>query len=83
MSPGGATLACMTPTAPDVVELTREEIVAQVERDARKRRGMSAATFVQAYHRGELAEPCEDADLLALAFLLPEDDPIFAGLRRA
>lgn len=69
-------------TAPDaVVELTRDEILEQIEDGARKRRGISAEAFVRAYHRGELPEPCEDADLLALAFLLPADDPIFGGLR--
>lgn len=73
----------MTPVVvPDVVELTRDEILSEIERGAQRRRRMSAATFVQAYHRGELEEACEEADLLALAFLLPVDDPIFAGLRR-
>jgi hypothetical protein len=40
---------------------------------------MSAAALVEAYRNGTLEEPGELADLLALAFLLPEDDPLFVA----
>jgi hypothetical protein len=39
---------------------------------------MSAAEFIRAYRDGTLDEPGELADLLALAYLLPDEDPLFA-----
>ena len=39
---------------------------------------MSAMELIQAYRDGNLEEPGEVADLLALAYLLPDGDPLFA-----
>ena len=60
------------------IELSRDEIVAQLEEGAKARRGMSARELVLAYQKGRLEDPGEVADLLALASLLPDEDPIFA-----
>lgn len=62
----------------DVLELTREEIIARIEEGARRRLGMSAGDLVRKYRRGQLDEPGAVADLLALANLLPDTDPLFA-----
>jgi hypothetical protein len=62
-----------------VVELTREEIVERLEAACMRRRGVSARDLLLAYRQGRLEEPGEVADLLALASLLPEDDPLFAS----
>ncbi len=64
-----------TPT----LDLSREEIVARIEKVARQRRGMSAAELLQAYRRGTLKDPGDVADVLVLADLLAEDDPIFGA----
>jgi hypothetical protein len=40
---------------------------------------MSAAELFARYRDGSLDEPCDVADLLALADLLPADDPLFAA----
>ena len=62
-----------------IVELTREELVERLEQEALRRRGMSARDLLLAYRRGRLDDPGEVADLLALASLLPEDDPLLAA----
>ena len=64
--------------ADDSVELTRDRIARLLEEGARKRRGVSARRLVRSYKRGGLQEPGEVADLLVLADLLPDDDPIVA-----
>lgn len=56
--------------------LTRSDIVATLEREARARRPMSAADFVAEYRAGRLVEPGEVADLIGLAYLLGDDDPL-------
>ncbi len=61
-----------------IVELSREEVVARLEQESNRRRGMPARDLLRAYREGRLEEPGEVADLLALAGLLPEDDPLFA-----
>lgn len=63
----------------NVVELTREDILKRLEDGAQRRRGLSARELVFRYRRGVLDEPCEVADLLALADLLREDDALFAA----
>lgn len=60
------------------IELTREEIVARLEEGAQARRGMCARDLLLSYRKGLLEDPGEVADLLALASLLPEEDPLFA-----
>ncbi len=62
-----------------VVELTRGELLCRLEAGAQRRRGLSARDLLRLYRAGTLEEPCEVADLLALADLLPDDDPLFAA----
>ncbi len=62
-----------------VLELSREEILARIEEGARSRIGLSARDMVQRYLAGRLDDPGQVADLLALARLLPEDDPLFVS----
>jgi hypothetical protein len=60
-----------------VREWTRDEIVEVLAKEAWARRKMSAADLIRAYREGTLDEPGEVSDLLALVFLLPDDDPLF------
>lgn len=60
-----------------VLDLARPEIVRRIEEGARVRLHMSAAEFVQAFREGRIEEPGAVADLLALAHLLPDTDPLF------
>jgi len=62
----------------EVLELTREEIIARIEEGAWQRLRMSARDLVRKYRSGQLDEPGAVADLLALANLLPDNDPLFA-----
>ncbi len=69
----------MTPSP--TLELSRDAIVAQLEREARRRLQMSAEEFITAYRTGRL--PLDGrtvVDLLTLAHLLNTDDPLFAAL---
>jgi hypothetical protein len=61
------------------LELTRDEIVGHIGAEARRRLGMSAEELLRAYWGGQLADPGQVADLLALACLLAADDPLIAG----
>jgi len=62
-----------------IIELTRDEILQRLETGARRRRGLSAYEMLRHYRAGTLDEPCDVADLLALADLLPENDQVFAA----
>jgi len=62
----------------EVLELTREEIIARIEEGAWQRLRMSARDLVRKYRSGQLDEPGAVADLLALSNLLPDNDPLFA-----
>jgi hypothetical protein len=62
-----------------VRELSRDEIVAMIDSQAKRRRGLTASQLVRAYAEGTLEAAGEVADLLALADLLPEDDPLFGS----
>jgi hypothetical protein len=64
-------------TTDGVLELTRDEIVRRIERGAQRRLHMSARELVQAYRLGRLEDPGLVADLIALASLLAESDPLF------
>lgn len=66
-------------TRAPVLELTQEEISERLERGARHRLGISAKEMVEAYRSGTLKDPGRVADLLALAHLLPKDDPLFVS----
>jgi len=61
------------------LELTRSEIIDHIEAGARRRLHISAQDLVRRYRRGELEDPGAVADLLALANLLPDNDPIFGN----
>ena len=60
-------------------ELTRDEIVARLDAEARRRLDMSAENLVRAYRSCELTDPGRVADLLALASLLDPTDPLFVS----
>jgi len=61
------------------LDLSREEIIGRLERGARHRLRMSAEEMVRAYREGCLSDPGQVADLLALAHLLDERDPLFVS----
>ena len=60
-------------------ELTRDDIVREVEEGARRALGMSAAEFAYTYKTRALKDPSAVVDLLVLLDLLSERDPLFAG----
>jgi hypothetical protein len=62
----------------NTVEMTRDEIVRAIDDGARRRRNMSAAELIRAYRRCELDDPGPVADLIALSYLLRDEDPLFA-----
>ncbi len=61
------------------IELSREQILQRIEDGARRRRNLSAAELLRAYRAGRLDDPGGVADLLILADLLSDDDPVFDG----
>jgi hypothetical protein len=63
------------------VEMTRDEIVRLIDDGARRRRNMSAADLIRAYRAKQLDDPGPVADLLALAYLLNDRDPLFGDGR--
>lgn len=65
--------------AAPILELSRDEILRRIEEGAQRRRGISARELLHAWRTGTLEEPGEVADLLALAHLLAEDDPVLAA----
>ena len=73
-------MATASATARDeVLTLTREQIIAIIEREAQKRLGLSARDLFRRYASGELADPGRVSDLVILSRLLPEDDELFAA----
>ncbi len=60
---------------------SRDEIVAYIDDQARKRLKTSARDMLRAWREGRLDVAGEVADLLVLADMLPEDDPLFAPAR--
>lgn len=60
-----------------VLEMTREQIIAEMERVTRARLGLSAAEAVRAYRTGTLDDPGRVGDVLVLADLLDPCDPFF------
>lgn len=67
------------PALREPVELPRDEIADRIERGARKRLGIDARELLRRYRNGELENPGAVADLLALANLLRESDPLFGS----
>jgi hypothetical protein len=57
-------------------EWTRNELVDVLEKQVWTRCGISAAELVRSYREGALEDSGSVADLLALAYLLPADDPL-------
>ena len=57
--------------------LTRDEIVEMIDEHARKRHGYSARHLLRAYRTGRLRQWGEFGDLLCVAGLLDDDDPIW------
>jgi hypothetical protein len=60
---------------PEPLIWSREELIAEIDKGARERRGISGRRLVRAWRTGRLRESGEVADILALAFLLGKDDP--------
>lgn len=58
---------------PESTEMTRGEIQERVDTGARKRRGVSGDELLRQYRNGELENPGDVADLLALADLIEAD----------
>lgn len=61
-----------------IQNLTRKEIYEYIDKTAWKRIGISANELLRSYREGALEDPGAVADLLILADLLPDDDPVFA-----
>ena len=72
----------MSPIEIEEMQLTRDEVIAYMEREAKARRQISAAELVRAYREGKLHEPCEVMDILGYGFLLAPDDPLYVALGR-
>jgi len=62
-----------------LLEFTREEIIQRIEKGAQHRLRMSARDMVRNYRAGRLEDSGAVADLIALANLLPDNDPLFAN----
>jgi hypothetical protein len=54
------------------VELSREEVLALIEKSAQHRLGISGEALLERYRRGQLSNIGEVADLLVLATLLED-----------
>jgi hypothetical protein len=63
---------------PSVLNLSRDETLKQIDDVARQRLCMSASEMLRDYKAGRLVNPGAVADVLVLANLLAEDDPVFA-----
>lgn len=58
---------------------SRDEIAAVLEEQARSRCGMSAVELLRRVRRGDFDDSGEVSDLLSLAYLLSDDDPLLVG----
>lgn len=63
--------------ASTVLELTRDQIVTRIERGTKQRLSLGVRDFITLYKEGRLEDPSAVADLVALAALLNDDDPLF------
>lgn len=59
------------------LELTRDDIIEEMDRVSMDRLGMSAHEVLSRYSAGELEQVGEVGDVLVLADLLDPSDPIF------
>ena len=57
--------------------LSRVELVALIDRQARERFGVSARELIRLYRENLLEDPGAASDLMILAHLLPETDELF------
>lgn len=64
-------------TSGPVLQLTRDEIVTRIERGAKQRLNLGVQDFIALYRAERLEDPAAVADLVALAALLNDDDPLF------
>jgi hypothetical protein len=64
-------------TRTPVLELTRDQIVTRIERGAKQRLKLGVRDFIDRYRAGVLEDPAAVADLVALAALLDDSDPLF------
>jgi hypothetical protein len=62
-----------------ILELKREQIAQQLDREARRRLAISGEELVRRYRAGLLKDRGQVADLLAFTGLLAEDDSLFAA----
>ena len=60
-----------------ILALTRRQILSRLERGAQERLNLSARELVLRHRKNRLKDPGRVADLLALSYLLPENDPAF------
>lgn len=58
------------------LELTRDQIAGRLEQEALERLGISARELIERYRAGKLEDPSAVRDLLILASLLPDGDPL-------
>jgi hypothetical protein len=65
----------------DTVEMSRDEVVSLLEEGARRRRGMTASQLIRAYRTRQLDDPGSVADLLALSYLLRDEDPLLVDTK--
>jgi len=61
------------------LELSRDQIVAQLEKESQRRLGMSADKFLLLYRLGRIPDPGSVGDLVVLADLLSDDDPLITA----
>ena len=63
----------LPPSGPEVEYVTREEGIAILDRQARKRLGMSGEEFVRRFQAGEI-EDTDRSDVILVAMLIPFAD---------
>jgi hypothetical protein len=64
------------PIRQPALELSREQIVELLEKGTRRRLGMSAQDFLRLYREGRIPDAGAVGDLIVLADLLGEEDPL-------
>ncbi len=62
-----------------ILQLTRSEIYKRLDEGAQRRCNMPAVDLIRLYKAGRLENPGAVIDLLSLAHLLPDDDPLFVS----
>lgn len=64
---------------PNIVPITREEIVDRLTWAAKSRCGMSLEEVLKQHRSGELEDDGALTDVLILLHLLPSEDPLLGG----